>query len=849
MVAAPPGSWTSLPWFMAALPSLRSEVVPRPRLDSLIHQVSQAAPLLLVTAPSGFGKTVAVADWARTRDDVVWVSASAATDSFTIVRGALLEALPTDLRGRLALLDPEEPAPDPLHLIAQIAEPRTVVIDDAHLLDADAVRHTIASDAALSSGALRVVLIGQPALESAFARELGSGLGSAITAGELAFTLAEVELLLAAADVADAGSRAAQLLEASGGWPVGVRLLMLGGEDASDDLHRGGWTTRVADYVEHAVLARLPEDLRTFVLEASTCPRVTPALVARLTGREDSAALLADCRRAGLFIDVYSDAREHDVVVYRWHDTFVSLTHAIRMRQDPLRARALHRTAAQALARSFPGAAVEQALLAEDPALATDIIRASWLGMLLTSQTTSLDQLCLGLPEEFQVEPDILLIRACCCDILGEQSAAQALRSRAERTPESSGSRSDFVRRFSDLYLHSDPVAKAEAADRAYEALAALDESASHPHAVFLLGWVELRLRRDPERAVEALGTAVRVAHAAGAHDLAARAHANRAFALTYAGQFGEAMEALDTIDAANLLGSEWESFDGGLSLFSRGYAHFYRGELQDAYDYFDRMVKEGGNDGSFLDLGRVYFALTASVLEREAVYDEAEYHLSRVSNHDRHGVPWESYKRLAAARLLEARGKHGAALEVAEPLLNRNGLPATHALLAEIYRRLDEPSLAHVALQKIGRRARPRYVHVSALVTTAALTAAQGRSDEAHQFLERALHVAEPDDAWYPFLARDPGVTELLDTHPRSGGAEALLAEISRRRSALHKAPGGRLTPREQEILHLLRTSMTTQEIAGELHLSLNTVKTHLRAIYRKLGVPNRRSAVRLMS
>ncbi|CAM3248094.1 LuxR C-terminal-related transcriptional regulator [Nocardioides dubius] len=848
MVQAPPGSWASLPWFMASIPTLRVEVIARPRLDSLLDDAQVRSPLTLVTAPSGYGKTVATAMWARSRADVVWVSASAATDSFTIVRGALLEALPADLRGRLALLDPEESAPDPLQLIARIATPTTVIIDDAHLLDREAVRHTIASEPALSSGLLQVVLIGQPALETAYSRELGTGLATAITAVDLAFTLDDVETLLAERDAPADPERSRRLHAASGGWPVGVRMLLLGGESDTEELEHA-WDGRLADYVEHEVLARLPEELRTFVLEASTCARATPSLVFLLTGRDDSRALLAQCREQGLFIDAYADARadEHEVI-YRWHDTFVNLTHTIRMRQDPDRARALHRVAAQALRRAFPGAAVEQALLADDPDLAADVIRSSWLGMLLSSQTTSLDQLCLSLPEELQSQPDILLIRACCCDILGEQSAASALRHRAQSMADADGG-SEFVRRFSDLYLHSDPVAKAEAADRAQELLAGLAEAGEHPHAVFLLGWVELRLRRDPERAVEVLGSAVRAAHAAGESALAARAHANRAFALTYGGRFNEALAALDTIDAANLLDSQWESFDGGLSLFSRGYAHFYRGELVQAYDVFDRMVKEGGTDGSFLDLGRVYFALSASVLERAAVYDEAEYHLSRLSNHDRHGVPWESYKRLAAARLLEARGKAGAALEVAEPLLNRGGLPATHSLLAEMYRRLDEPALAKVALQRIERRARPRYVHVGALVTTAALTAAQGQSEDAHKYLERALLVAEPDQAWYPFLARDSVVTELLDAHPRSGSAELLLAEISRRRSAFHEAPGGTLTPREQEILHLLRTTMTTQEIAAELHLSLNTVKTHLRAIYRKLGVPNRRSAVRLMS
>src|SRR5690606_4863035 len=123
----------------------------------------------------------------------------------------------------------------------------------------------------------------------------------------------------------------------------------------------------VGDYIEHVVLERLPEEMRTFVLEAATCGRTTAQLVRRLTGREDSGALLAECRRSGIFIDRYVESGQEEV--YRWHDTFVAHTRTIRMRRDPGRARELHRIAALAMVRDYPAAAVEQALLAEDARL------------------------------------------------------------------------------------------------------------------------------------------------------------------------------------------------------------------------------------------------------------------------------------------------------------------------------------------------------------------------------------------------------------------------------------------------------------------------------------------------
>jgi LuxR family maltose regulon positive regulatory protein len=52
-------------------------------------------------------------------------------------------------------------------------------------------------------------------------------------------------------------------------------------------------------------------------------------------------------------------------------------------------------------------------------------------------------------------------------------------------------------------------------------------------------------------------------------------------------------------------------------------------------------------------------------------------------------------------------------------------------------------------------------------------------------------------------------------------------------------------LTGRELSVLRLLPSSLTPREIAGELYLSINTIKTHTRSLYRKLGVQTRHEAI----
>ena len=84
----------------------------------------------------------------------------------------------------------------------------------------------------------------------------------------------------------------------------------------------------------------------------------------------------------------------------------------------------------------------------------------------------------------------------------------------------------------------------------------------------------------------------------------------------------------------------------------------------------------------------------------------------------------------------------------------------------------------------------------------------------------------------------------QLLNSSP--AGADAQLARLDR----LVRRLGGRpremtLTEREETVLRLLRGTLSLREIGRELYLSQNTVKTHTRAIYRKLGVSTRHDAI----
>lgn len=232
--------------------------------------------------------------------------------------------------------------------------------------------------------------------------------------------------------------------------------------------------------------------------------------------------------------------------------------------------------------------------------------------------------------------------------------------------------------------------------------------------------------------------------------------------------------------------------------------------------------------------------------LKREDRYFTASGLLQGVSKADKHGIPWDTLRRVVAALLAHVQGHDTRARTVAAPALTRPGAPVAHAVLAELYRVLDEPALAAQALRLATAAGLPRYARVSTLITSAALRAASGHGADAHEHLDRALEAATAERILAPFLSDDPLIGDLLSAHSHRGSRHApFLDLVLERRGELARRLTGVFTPRESEVLTYLRTTMTAEEISARLGVAYPTVKTHIRSIYRKLGVTSRRAAV----
>ncbi|MCX2184619.1 LuxR C-terminal-related transcriptional regulator [Streptomyces sp. SKN60] len=252
--------------------------------------------------------------------------------------------------------------------------------------------------------------------------------------------------------------------------------------------------------------------------------------------------------------------------------------------------------------------------------------------------------------------------------------------------------------------------------------------------------------------------------------------------------------------------------------------------------------------------------------------------------------------RRLATTRLLLARGHTRAALTAAArriPAAEDSPWDRGHAALtasaahlaagsaeaaAEVLRAVaDDQPLCRIAAARAYLAAGDRAtalslldglpgpgrsgpaVSVRAALVRARVARLEGDLASVHRLLGRALREAGPEELRRPFLEAGPWIAPFLTAPSLRPLAAGWLAPGPAPVSAPGPAPGSGPAPtpvpeapveplsaRERDVLSRLARTMSTEEIAADLYVSVNTVKTHLKSVYRKLSVHRRNEAVR---
>jgi LuxR family maltose regulon positive regulatory protein len=884
-------------------PAPRAAHVARPallaRLDACLDH-----KLTLIAAPAGFGKTTLVGQWlaARTEDRglrteqvslspqssvlsprVGWLSLDAADNDparFWRYVVAACQSFRAGLgQGALPLLEPPRGAPfrphslEPaltalLNDLAALDKPAVLVLDDYHAIAEPRIHASLAFvlDGLPPNVHLLLTSRGDPPLPLPRLRARGDL--HEIRAANLRFAPDETRAFLASAGASLLTEEAvAQLAARTEGWAAGLRLaaLALCGQAEPGGAERvllglGGGQRSIAEYLAADVLETQPLAMQTFLLQIAPFGRVNGSLCDAITGRRDGAALLAQAEQAGLFLDTLAGPGEW----YRFHALFAeAIGHAARERlpADDIRAYYLRAAGWYAEHGQLPDA-IDAALVAGDHERAADLIER----VLPADQLAACDE-----PHRLrgwldQLPADLLRHRPAIC----------------------------FGYAFVVLQAASQPRA---ALLIRFEALLALAEK----------GWRRAGdiPRLGMVFAARALGalwsgrmdTAVRWARQ-GLAVLPLNDIAWRGFCLGFAG-FDELRAGRFDTARQTLLEARACSIAVGNRYATRAHTRMLaevcaeQGELRQAGELFRQVLADAHGDRDDQAKARLGLAQLAYEQDDLGTAGADAQQVCELAGRAA-DLPLQVEAELVMARVQAARGEIGAAQQRIAWLLAqvqpRHSPQPYRAVLAHQARlHLLAGNLvaaerwadtrARYAAELLGRQleqeelliARLRIAQGDAEGSLAQLTglnaaaqaggrlrstleilllmalahAAGGQPEDAQPPLAEAL--AQAAAAGYRRVFVDEGeplaallrgaMPALRDPGPRAW-AQSLLHSFAREQAPVS------LSRQERRVLGLLAGGRSNPEIADHLVVSVNTVKTQLKQIYRKLGVASREEA-----
>jgi LuxR family transcriptional regulator, maltose regulon positive regulatory protein len=855
-----------------AAPRIPAEFVVRPRVSKLF-EVGASKPLTLVSAGPGWGKTMAAAAWAASRgagNPAAWVSLDEGDNHEPLFWLYVLAAL-----SRIGAIPSDSPlaglAPGPtvdeqvLHRIVyglgQLPTETVLVLDDFEDIQDPAVLRGLNSLLKHPPPKLHLVLVTRVDPVLSIHRLRLSGEVVEIRAAELAFSPQEAAALLAGHNV-NVGSSLEQLLERTEGWAAGLRLagLALQADSSAARIEQLASDDRVAaGYLASEVLAAHTAELRAFLLHTCVVETLTGDLADTLTGGRKGEQHLDQLERSNAFVVSLSTSSR----AYRYHPMLRGMLQQELAIREPDAVPELHRRASLWFARN------DQLLLAMRHAAAA----ADWqlLGRLLVTRAAprilSVERQALGailelIPDDAGVGSLLELCRA--VRVVGKGRFAP-LGPHVARAWQSLADVEQELQPATRVLLHLLAATEARLAGDArtmvVQTTTALDllegDAATVPAAeeytvIALNNYGTGLLWCDEHNAAEGALAEALAAPDAQRIELArinalghlGIAHATRG-SLHNASKYGEA-----GVNLADLRG--WNNLEQAAAPYlALALVKFHQNAMDDADRFCQRGMAAVGADPLLATAlritrarintarGRVAYAgdelnelrhpraewPLPELLRRWLVIAEAELqlaggHLSTVVEglivHDAR-TPTTDQERVCLARALFLKGELDKAVQTVIPLLD-------HAL--------DRGAL------------------VEAWIVTA-LAADRKRDDHrATTAAERALTIAHDEGIRRPFALFDLErtsrlLTQVIRLAPTNGSAASEILAAARGTQQHPDGMAEHLTDRELTVLEYLPTMLSNAEIAEKMYVSVNTVKAHLKTLYRKLDVSSRREAV----
>ncbi len=861
------------------VPSRPGWLVPRPRLDKLIDEGARG-PVTTVTGPPGAGKTMALALWASGSPPpgpIAWVTIDHYDNRPRVFWSYVLAALRHAHIGipRAMSATVRRYAIDHEFLLRCAAlmaaqdPPVTLVLDDVHLLTSQRVLDGLAYVLRHAGQGLRLVVSSRMDPLLPLHRYRLTGDLTEIRVSDLAFSTGESGLLMAQHGITLSAESLERLTERAEGWAAIMRLAAVSMDGHPDPeqfvKELVAEDSAVAGYLVDEVLNAQPAHIRDFLLTTSILDRIREDIASELLGAGPDVAVLSDLVRANALV------QRDDSGWYRYHSLFAAVLRLKLRREDPTRVPDLHRRAARWHRRNgLLAEAVRHAADAGDWQFAArTVLDELAIGQLIESQGH--EPLADGFRHMPQgvtwAQPQPLLVTAALDFARALDSLTEPVLSTAESMLAHLPAGEEIPSRLAAALIRlavsrrtGDLGAALAAAGEAQALVEALPEDrlAQHPgiQAQVLAGRGAVRLWSG--HFAEAAAFFEAGAAAGGADSQSERADCLGHLALVEAmqGQLSHATEL-----AAGATGGPDGDVDRPAGVTSQAaevaLASVYldRNELSRA-----RRWQKRAHDALRARPDKLIGAAACLVTARRSLAEGRGSATLEIVGRARLGwspPPWIEHRlMLLGSWAYVLTGDFPSAIDMAVRAGPDSSLDAAAALARALLASGDAQGAAHALASAPPGDHEPAGVRLSAWLADAQISYGHGDHARGRRSLEHALRLAEPEQLRLPFvmdrgwlrpvLRRDPELAQpyrrllepdlvsagWIEARQLAGQAEPLIVEP--------------LSEREREVLEHVSAMESTAEIATGMYISVNTVKTHLKSIYRKLAVSHRGEAVR---
>jgi len=837
-------------------------------MDELVEH-----PLALIVAPAGSGKSVLLTQWAGTHPELefVWLEIVPSDDDPARFSSRLLS--------RLAEINPDFADLGPLismhggglggalieALATQMPElPEVIIVlDDLHHLSNSVLIADLGHLVEHLPHNVHLVLSSRVDLPIAWSRHRLRRDITEIRQSDLAFDETHsAELLERITGQPFSPDSVTVLVNRTEGWAAGLQLAGVTlriHPDSGDFVTQFSGTDRlISDYLSEEVLDAQSDERRRLLLRISVLDEMCADLIGHLSGEPHPQQVLEELERESMFLVPLDSRRQW----YRFHHLFRDLLRFRLRAEDPaLESHLLRQAAEWHLDHGGTGAAVECLLSARDWEGALDLILARGSEVFERGEMATVIRWISGIPERVRAaRHDVSLLLGLLKGMEGQAAAAENEFRRVVIHPTSSRGQVACAQAFtaSLAQWRTNANTSIDAAEEALELLDALGDEAlpvvmnlsdkqslrtmvtiSGGRAHFLVGhfdearsWLELGLTSS--------GAAYSVwrTHGLGSLALLEAWCGNTSRAETLA------EEALEVARSVGMLNHP-STADAFLAVTL---VALERGEPRRA----SLSLHEGSLRAEANHRPNLSWVAHLELALLQTADSEAEPGTSALSSGGQLGAPpplvVDEQLRALQARLLRFRGAYGEAARVSAHDYPDSEILRFERVAVALSSGQADQARKIMDAAPVGKDTGNTAATVRGLLLLAWLSSVEGSVDESQRHLSEAMELGEQHSLVEMFVQAGPAVIQLV---AGLRGVEPTFREAILRRSRESSSPPPEnelidpLTDRELEILSYLPSRATNSEMAERCYVSVNTIKTHMAHIYRKLDVINRNGAI----